>query len=303
MIPLQMLPEAPIQSEVAQSAPSETNWDTTSSLKNIAFPLSHFNPWEAALLTDKAIQTHLLLLQQLTGAPIRTLFSQNEDPKEISPSDWTQKAIAQAWALAQRISPEAHNAHLAWRSAEQIFRFGMAFNRSTYFLTPYTALFQSWEPFGKETLPIYAREGLYLCQRWHPKETPYHMAAFYVGALLYETVKTPAPADSNSEDTLGSPLPEPNQHPVIAAYLYQLEEWSIENGATELLNKRLQRHRYYQSQPLTSLQIKLWHAAYAAYTQDLEPLVKLTLETATQLSNARLILMGERISEHLLLAN
>ena len=293
-----MLPQATILSE-STALPADFDLDTTSSLKRTPFPLCHFNPWEAALLTDKAIKTHLLLLQQLTGAPIRPLPTPAEEPNPSTPADWTQKAVAQAWTLAQRITPESHNAHLAWRSAEQIFRFGMAFNRSTYFLTPYPSLFQSWEPFGKETLPIYAREGLFLSQRWHPKEAPYHMAAFYVGALLYQNVNLPIPTPPDNQDAHPIPPPEPNQHPVVAAYLYQLEEWSTQNGGTQLLTKRLQRHRYYQSRQLTGIQIKLWHAAYAAYTQDLEPLIKLSLQAAKQLNNDRLIQMGQNIARYL----
>ena len=247
----------------------------TSELKGVPFPLSQFNLWEAALLSDQAIHTHLALLHQAAGSPVKP-----PSPKEISDSSWPISAVGQAWRLTQRINPTAANQHLAWRSAEQIFRFGMAYNRSTYFLTPYHSLFFSWELFGKETLPIYAREGAFLCRRFHPQETQYHLTAYYVGAFLYQAIKSPVPAA---------------QHPTTTAYLQKLAQWAKENGAQTLLAKRVQRHTDSQSNQFTSLQTNLWLAAYAAYTQDPEPLIELTLQASKQLGEEQLVHMGEKL--------
>jgi hypothetical protein len=126
--------------------PEEITEGITSELKGVQFPLSQFNPWEAATLTNEAIERHLNLLHHATGTRYDPLAS-----NDLSIPSWVQNVVAQAWHLSQRISPNGLNQHLAWRSAEQIFRFGMAYNRSTYFLTPYHSLFFSWENFGKET--------------------------------------------------------------------------------------------------------------------------------------------------------
>lgn len=249
--------------------------DIASELKGVQFPLSQFNPWEAAALTNRAIQGHLKLLHEATGASYNILSDQN-----VPIAQWVQSIVGQSWYLSQRISPTALNGHLAWRSAEQIFRFGMAYNRSTYFLTPYHSLFFSWENFGKETLPIYAREGAYLCQRFHPQETNYHLVAYYVGAFLYQAIKN---TNTNA------------QNPVTTAYLDKLSEWAKENGAQNLLLKRVQRHTETQSPQLSSLQGSLWMAAYAAYTQDFEPLIQLTLQASSQLKEEQLTEMGEQL--------
>jgi hypothetical protein len=263
-----MLQEPPVSQTLVEE-------DITSELKGVPFPLSQFNPWEAALLTDRAIQTHLALLHQALGS------SYKPSPKEEV--HWPILAVTHAWQLAQRINPNSPNAHLAWRSAEQIFRFGMAYNRSSYFLTPYHSLFFSWEQFGKETLAIYAREGAFLCQRFHPEETDYHLTAYYVGAFLYQSIKTM---------TATPP-------PLTAAYLQRLGEWAKENGAENLLAKRVQRHAKTQIGQFSNLQTNLWLAAYAAYTQDSQPLIELTLHASRQLGQEQLVHMGEKLQTHL----
>jgi hypothetical protein len=255
--------------------PERTTDEISSELKGVPFPRSQFNPWEAAVLTNQAIQAHLKLLHEATGTSYQPLSDQN-----VSTAQWVQSIVSQAWHVSQRISPTALNEHLAWRSAEQIFRFGMAYNRSTYFLTPYHSLFFSWENFGKETLPIYAREGAFLCQRFHPEETNYHLVAYYVGAFLYQAIK-------NTNTTA--------QNPVTAAYLDKLAQWAKENGAQNLLVKRVQRHTETQTPQLTTLQSNLWMAAYAAYTQDSEPLIQLTLQASRQLDEEQLTQMGEQL--------
>ena len=246
-----------------------------SELKSVPFPLSQFNPWQAALLTNRAIEAHLALLHQATGTT-----SKAAPAPDLPVSNWVQEIVAQTWNLAQRIKTTSPNEHLVWRSAEQIFRFGMAHNRGSYFLTPYYSLFFSWEPFGKETLPIYAREGAFLCQRFYPQETDYHLTAYYVGAFLYQAIKDPT---------------TPAQHPVTLAYLEKLGQWAKENGGEKLLAKRIQRHAQTQATHFSVLQTSLWFAAYAAYTQDREPLVKLTLDASRELHEEQLIDMGEKL--------
>jgi hypothetical protein len=264
-----MLQEIPASAAIAHD-------DIISEVKGVPFPLSQFNLWEATLLTDQAIQTHLALLQQAIGSPANNAPS----PREFSQLPWPLSAVAEAWQLAQRINPTSPNQHLAWRSAEQIFRFGMAHNRSSYFLTPYHSLFFSWELFGTETLPIYAREGAFLCQRFHPEETHYHLTAYYVGVFLYQAIKNSRPA---------------SQHPTTSAYLQKLVQWARENGAQNLLRRRVQRQADTQSTQFTSLQTNLWLAAYAAYTQDPQPLIELTLQASKQLGQEQLVQMGEKL--------
>jgi hypothetical protein len=256
-------------------APEDITEEITSELKGVQFPLSQFNPWEAATLTNQAIERHLKLLHQATGTSFNPVTA-----NDLSMPAWVQSAVAQAWYLCQRISPNGLNQHLAWRSAEQIFRFGMAYNRSTYFLTPYHSLFFSWENFGKETLAIYAREGAFLSQRFHPHETNYHLTAYYFGAFLYQTIKD---ADSTVQDS------------VTTAYLEKLGQWARENGGRNLLAKRVQRHTETQTPQLTSLQTNLWMAAYASYTQDWDPLIELTLQASQQLEEQQLTQIGEQI--------
>lgn len=156
----------------------------------------------------------------------------------------------------------------------------MAHNRSSYFLTPYHSLFFSWEAFGKETLPIYAREGAFLCQRFHPEETHYHLTAYYVGAFLYQAINNSGPA---------------SQHPTTAAYVQKLAQWARENGAQTFLRRRVQRQADTRSTQFTGLQTNLWLAAYAAYTQDPQPLIELTLQASRQLGEEELIQMGEKL--------
>ena len=249
--------------------------EITSELKGVQFPLSQFNPWQATLLTDRAIHAHLALLHQAVGAGA----PYPRDQPDTNP-DWVPSTVNKAWHLAQRINPSSPNQHLAWRSAEQIFRFGMAHNRSTYFTYPYHALLFSWEPFTTGTLAIYAREGAFLCQRFHPEETTYHLTAYYTGSFLYHVIQ------DNNPTVL---------HPVIKPYLQKLAQWARENGADTLFNKRLQRQRDTEADPFTILQNNLWMAAYAAYTQDPSPLIELTLEASTQIQESQLIQMGQKL--------